>query len=159
MPEELNSRYKDELHRALERCQFIEETLKMCILSAIEIARIQVSPYFPIKYPKKDINNLPLGPLANAFSKINDDAELHRDLREITKERNQVAHQSLLFTLGELRDESFMTNKISEMKDIADRATIIHERVLDVRTELVAALSKAKRFQAKSITTNGTKSG
>jgi hypothetical protein len=156
MPEELISSYKDELHRALEKCQFIEETLKMCLLSAIEIVRIQVSPYFPIKYKEKDIHNLPLGPLVNAFAKINDDIELHKDLREITKERNQVAHQSLLFTIGELRDVSFMTEERLKMKIITERATIIHERVLDVRHRLVEALSKVKRIQAKNDAANGT---
>ena len=156
MPEECNGSYKDELHRALEKCQFIEEILKMCLLSAIEIVRIQVSPYFPIKFKEKDIHNLPLGPLVSAFSKINDDIELHKELREITKERNKVAHRSLLFTIGELTDVSFMEEEILKMKNIADRATIIHERVLEIRYNLVKALNKVRRIQAKSGATNGT---
>ncbi|MEA1995455.1 MAG: hypothetical protein U9N18_04795 [Campylobacterota bacterium] len=62
--------YKAELHRALEKCQFVEETLKMCLLSAIDIARIQVQPFFPLKLKSEDISRLPLGPLAKAFAKI-----------------------------------------------------------------------------------------
>ncbi len=100
----LEKDYRDELYRALEKCQFIEETLKMCLLSAIQIAQIRVLPHFPLKYKVEDISNLPLGPLVNAFSKINDDIALLKDLRMITKERNQIAHRSLLFTLGELED-------------------------------------------------------
>jgi hypothetical protein len=142
--------YRDELHRALEKCQFIEETLKMCLLSALEIARIQVSPHFPLKYNDKDISNLPLGPLVNAFSKINDDTALHSDLQKITKERNQVAHRSLLFTIGELMDNTHMSKATLKLKDIADRATEIHHRVLDVRYELVQALNKVKALQTKS---------
>jgi hypothetical protein len=141
---ELEKLYRNELHRALEKCQFIEEILKLCLLSAFEIAQIQVLPHFPLKYKAEDIINLPLRPLVNAFSKINDDIELQKDLREITKERNKVAHRSLLFTLGELEDETHMSGATLEMKSIADRATEIHNRVLDVRYELMRALSKVK---------------
>ena len=147
---ELEKAYRDELNRALEKCQFIEETLKMCLLSAIEIARIQVSPHFPLKYKVEDISYLPLGPLVKAFAKINDDTALQNNLREITKVRNQVAHRSLLFTIGELEDRAHMSEATHKMKGIAERATEIHHRVLDVRYELVRALSKVRRTQEKS---------
>ncbi len=146
---ELEKAYRDELHRALEKCQFIEETLKMCLLSAIDIARIQVSPHFPLKYKAEDISNLPLGALVNKFAKINDDPALQTDLRKITKDRNQVAHRSLLFTIGELEDEEHMSEATLKMKGIAERATEIHHRVLDVQYELVRALSKVGRTQEK----------
>lgn len=141
---ELENAYKDELHRALEKCQFIEETLKMCLLSAIEIAQIQVSPYFPLKYKVEDISNLPLGPLVKAFAKINDDIKLHNDLKEITTERNQVAHRSLLFTIGESEDYAHMSKATLKMRGIAERANEIHGRVLDVRYELVRVLIKVR---------------
>lgn len=149
MSVKLEKAYKDELHRALEKCQFIEETLKMCLLSAIEIARIQVAPHFPLKYKAEDISNLPLGPLVKAFSKINDDTALQDDLRKITKDRNQVAHRSLLFTIGELQDKAHMSEATLKMKEIVRRATDIHNRVLDVRYEFVRSLSKIKRAQRK----------
>ncbi|MDO6441708.1 hypothetical protein [Marinobacter sp. 2_MG-2023] len=141
--------YKDELSRALEKCQFIEETLKGCLLSAIEIARIQVSQHFPIKYKSSDISKLPLGPLVKAFEKINEDSLLHQQLREITKERNKVAHQSLLFTIGELENETQMADATLEMKRIADRATEIHHQVLDVRYQFIRAVNAVKRNQSK----------
>ena len=150
MSMELEKAYRDELHRALEKCQFIEETLKMCLLSALEIARIQVSSHFLLKYKEEDISNLSLGPLVNAFSKINDDTALQNDLRKITKERNQVAHRSLLFTIGELEDKTHMSEATLKIKSIAERATEIHHRVLDVRYELVRALNKVRSVQAKS---------
>ena len=149
MATRLEKAYKDEMHRALEKCQSIEETLKMCLLSAIEIARIQVSPHFPLKYKAEDISNLPLGPLVKAFSKINDDTMLQDDLRKITKDRNQVAHRSLLFTIGELQDKAHMSEATLKMKEIVQRATDIHNRVLDVRYEFVRSLSQVKRTQGK----------
>ncbi len=149
MTVKLEKAYRDELHQALEKCQFIEETLKLCLGLAIEIARIQVSPHFPLKIKAEDISNLPLGPLVRAFAKINDDTVLHNNLREITKKRNQVAHRSLLFTIGELQDKAHMSKATIEMKEIVAQATDIHKRVLDVRSEFVRSLSNVKRAQAK----------
>lgn len=141
--------YRDELNQAMEKCQFIEETLKMCLLSAIEIAQIQVSSHFPLKYKAEDISNLPLGRLVNAFVKINNDTTLQNDLRNITEERNKIAHRSLLFTIGELEDSDHMLEATFKMKDITRRATDIHHRVLDVRYELARALNTVKRAQTK----------
>lgn len=39
MSVKLETAYRQELHNALEKCQFIEETLRMCITHAVE-ARI-----------------------------------------------------------------------------------------------------------------------
>lgn len=150
MSARMDKAYKDQLHRALEKCQFIEETLKMCLLSAIEIARIQAAPHFPIKFKAKDVSNLPLGPLVKAFSKINNDTVLQNDLRQITKERNEVAHRSLLFTIGESEDPNHMAEATRKMKEIVERATGIHNRVLNVRYELVRSLSAVKRAQKKA---------
>ena len=83
MSVKLEKVYRKELHKALEKCQFIEETLRMCIFSAVEIARLQLSPHFPIKYKTEDISKLPLGALVNIFSKINNDTGLHESLRKI----------------------------------------------------------------------------
>jgi hypothetical protein len=58
MAEKSESAYQGVLHKALEKCQFIEETLRMCIFSALEIARLQVSPHFPVKYKSEDIAKL-----------------------------------------------------------------------------------------------------
>ena len=149
MSVKLEKAYRNELHQALEKCQFIEETLKMCILSAVEIARIQLSPHFPFKYKTEDISKLPLGPLVNIFSRINGDTALHDDLRKITKERNQVAHRSLLFSIGELKDKAHMSETTLKMREIVERATDIHHRILDVRYEFVRSLSKVKRSQGK----------
>jgi hypothetical protein len=145
MPMKPESVYRKELQNALEKCQFIEETLRMCILSALEIARLQLSSYFPVKYKSEDIGKLSLGTLVNIFSKINDDTVLQRDLKSILHERNDVAHRSLLFNLGELRDETHMTEAAEKMKDVVRRATEIHSRTLDVRYSLMSSLCEVKR--------------
>ncbi len=145
MSTKLEKAYQKELHKALEKCQFIEETLRMCIFTAMEIARLRVSPHFPIKYKSEDIAKLPLGALVSIFSKINNDTVLHKSLRDITHERNDVAHRSLLFTLGELKDKEHMSEATLKMKGIVERTTAIHNNVLDVRYALIRSLHEAKR--------------
>jgi hypothetical protein len=144
MPMKPETIYRKELQNALEGCQFIEETLRMCILSALEIARLQLSSYFPVRYKSEDISKLPLGTLVSIFSKINNDGALHRDLKSISHERNDVAHRSLLLSLGELRDQSHMTEVAERMKDFVRRSTEIHSRILDVRYAFMRSLSRRK---------------
>ena len=148
MSAKLERACRKELHNALEKCQFIEETLRMCICSAVEIARLGLSPHFPVKYKTEDIAKLPLGALVTVFTKINNDAALHEALRKITKERNDVAHRSLLFTLGELSDKQHMTEATDKMKCITARATEVHNRLLDVRDALLRSLNKVKRTRS-----------
>ena len=137
--------YKGEVSRALEKCQFIEQTLKECLLSAIEIAQIQESQHCPIRYKASKISELPLGPLIQEFAKINEDTGLHEDLWEFKDKRNKVAHQSRLFTIGELEDEAHMLGATLEMKRITDRATEIHHKLLAFRYHLIRILNETKR--------------
>ena len=159
MSTKLERAYQKELHNALEKCQFIEETLRMCIFSAVEIVRLQVSPHFPVRYESKDIAKLPLGALVKIFAKINSDTALHKSLKEITQERNDVAHRSLLFTLGELKDKHHMTEVTLKMKGIVARATVVHSKVLDIRYALLRSLNKVKRSSGKvNLKTKGSAS-
>ncbi|MDH5648192.1 MAG: hypothetical protein OEY67_00940 [Gammaproteobacteria bacterium] len=135
--------YQAGIMQALERFQFIEEALKECIFSAVKIAENKLAPFFPVNYKAKDISKLPLGSLINNFVKINSDSKLHKELRDITQERNYIAHQSFLFTLGELEDEDLMKNELKKILDISEKAKQLHNKVLDVRFELKRAERKA----------------
>lgn len=97
---ELERTYREEFHKALEKCQFIEETLKVCIFTAIEIARIQVEPFFSINYKFKDIAKRPLGQLIKIFGVINNDTKLLTTLNGIRDTRNNIAHKGTTFYLG-----------------------------------------------------------
>lgn len=135
--------------RALEKCQFVEGTLKLCILSAIEITQVMTSPYLSINYKAGDIAKLPMGALIKKFSRISQDEDLIKDLKSLTKDRNFVAHQSLLFTLGELSDTDSAAVALSNLKAIGDRASALHERVLEVRYTLVREKQRAIRDSIK----------
>jgi len=58
----LKEEYSKETISALEKCQFIEDKLKDCILTAIEINRISKKSKFAIKSNAKDIEKNHLAP-------------------------------------------------------------------------------------------------
>lgn len=142
--------YHAQMMLTLEKCQFIEETLKMCILSAIRISEKILSPYFPFNYQESAISKLPLGSLIKKFSKINNDKVLLNDLRDFTTERNVVAHQSLLHYIGELEDEGFMSTETEKMSAILGKATSIHHRLLDIRRDFAKSENKLSREKSNA---------
>ena len=74
-----------------------------------------------------------------------------QDLRSIIHDRNHVAHKSLLFTLGELEDDSYIASEIKRMEKIIDTATDIHNRILDVIYELVRAKNTPGRTNNEDV--------
>ena len=132
----LSRQYEKAVHSALERCQFIEETLRMCIADAIDIAKFQLAPYYPLKWTYADVSKLSMGKLVDIFCRINDDSKLKKSLNCITNERNYVAHQSLLFTIGESQDKNYMNEQIAKIDGIRDRAILVHNTLLDARYDL-----------------------
>ncbi|GAF92435.1 unnamed protein product [marine sediment metagenome] len=136
MTEKLQTEYREAVYRALERFQFIEETLRMYLDLVIQIAKIELTQYFPVNLTKKDLSKLSLGKLKDMFSRFNGNASLKSSLKKVTPDRNRVAHQSLLFTLGELKDNAHLTKLIHEMNEIESRAKEVHETLLDERWKL-----------------------
>ncbi len=137
MSKKLTSQYQNAVHDALEKCQFIEETLRMCISHAIEIAKLQLSAYYPLKITYSDLGKLSMGKLVFIFSRITDDALLKKSLNSITTERNYVAHQSLLLTIGESSDPIHMKQQIAKINGIKQRASQVHNNLLDARYKLL----------------------
>ena len=136
--------YRDAVYRALERFQFIEEILRVYLDLAIQIAKIELKPYFPVNLTKKDLSKLPLGKLVQMFSQVNGNTALRSELKNVTPDRNHVAHQSMLFTLGELEDDAHISRRTQETNAIADHAKDVHEALLDERYELQRALTRLK---------------
>jgi hypothetical protein len=143
--------YNKEIPNALEKCQFIEEKLRDCIIKAAEVARVRSSQDFPFKSIPKDISRCTMGRLIGIFEKINDKTELLNvdskfigSLKIIKEDRNKVAHNSQLFTLGELQDKEYMMKETLNMKDITERASAIHYKLLDIRDNLIKTLHMEK---------------
>ena len=147
MAEETNAEYQEAVHHALERCQFVEETLRIYIDLAVQIAKLELKPHFPVRFTKTDFSKLPLGRLVDIYSRLSDNASLKSLLREITKRRNYVAHRSLLFTLGELQDLKHMGEAVKEMREIEQQAKKAQDALLDERWTLQRSLNSLRHLR------------
>jgi len=131
------------MHR--NKCQFVEETLRVYINLAIEIATLEMADHFPVRFTKADLSKLSLGKLVGVFSRLSDVGSLKSSLKNITAERNFVAHRSLLFTLGELQDSNHMAQSLQRMRDMKERASKAHKALLEEIWRLRRSLSTLKR--------------
>jgi len=52
-------------------------------------------------------------------------------------ERNNIAHASQLFTLGELEDEDHMLAAIEKMRERTTQAGDLHEKILEIFWKLM----------------------
>ena len=141
----VETEYKEAVYHALERCQFIEETLRVYLDLVIKIAKIELSSHFPVNLTEKDLSKFSLGKLVDKFSQFNGNTSLKANLKKVTTDRNRVAHQSLLFTIGELQDDALLSKLTHEMNEIEARAKNIHENLLDERFKLQRSLSTLQR--------------
>ena len=140
-----NAQYQKEVHNALERCQFVEETIRVYVNLAIDIAKLALQSNFPVRFTKKDLSKLSLGKLVNIFSRLSNDTSLISSLKKVTADRNYVAHRSLLFTLGELQDPVHISEAIQKILEIQDSAKAAHESLLDKTYELRKSLNALRR--------------
>jgi hypothetical protein len=151
MATNVQTEYREAVHLALERCQFIEETLRVYLELAIQIAKIELTSHFPVNITKKDLSKLSLGKLVDKFSRFNRNTALKSSLRQVTPDRNRVAHQSFLFTLGELQDEALLTRVTHNMNEIERRAKEVHVTLLDERSRLQKSLNALRRGKKRDV--------
>jgi len=143
--------YQKEVHDALEKCQFVEETLRVYINLVIDIAKLEMASHFPVRFTTTDLSKLPLGKLVGFFSKLSNNTSLISSLKNIATERNYVAHRSLLFTLGELQDPEHIAQAVLKMEDIKKRAKQVHDALLNETSRLRRSLSTLKRSRKLAI--------
>jgi uncharacterized protein (DUF1919 family) len=149
MTEKLQNEYREAVYRVLECFQFVEETLRMYLDLVIQIAKIELTQYFPVNLTKKDLSKLSLGKLNDIFFRFNGNASLKSSLKKLTPQRNRVAHQSLLFTLGEIQDNDHLSKLIHEMNEIEKHAKKAHKTLLDERWKLHKSLNALRRSKKK----------
>jgi len=130
LSEKIREQYQTEVRDALEKCQFVEETLRVYISLAIDIASKKLGNVFPIRFTESDLSKLSLGKLAAIFSRLTDNTSLKSSLHKITTERNYVVHRSLLFAIGELHDPIKLSESAKKMESIKKRAKDVHEELL-----------------------------
>jgi len=143
--------YDQEITRQLELFQFIEDILKESLKTAFEISKLSGQPEILIGLEISKLKSFALGKLVPLFAHVNPDQELQKNLRNIIKHRNHLAHESYVLTLGELTDHEFMTSRIGELKAVNERAQDIHHQILNIRWGLVRDFRRIKRTLTRNI--------
>lgn len=136
--------YKAATLRMLGSFQLLEFALKAYIGRAYSVIRSSVNEKVHFGYSAKDVEAFPLERLLNVFGKLNSNADLITRLNKLKDERNQLAHRSLLITMGSMYDQGAVEDKHNEYFWLEDElaeclaAVIAEGRALKERSQGVA---------------------
>lgn len=92
--------YKDRTVAILTNFQLLELSLKLYIGKSYDFIHVLVEDKIHFDFSIEDIENYALGRLLNLFGKLNGNEELKKRLNKLTKERNYIAHEAMLVTIG-----------------------------------------------------------
>ena len=92
--------YKDRAVGLLTNYQLLELLLKMYIGTSYEHIQSLVEDHIYFDFSVEDVENYPLERLLNLFGKLNGNDELKKRLNKLKKERNYIAHEALIVTIG-----------------------------------------------------------
>jgi hypothetical protein len=111
--------------------QFIEEGLRMYLAAAYKFILSSLDSKMPFKYSYKDIENDSLGSLISKFERLSDDAGLVKELKELVKFRNKIAHQAFLLTAEQQNDSAFLSAQTKELSKVKARTNVAVHKVLE----------------------------
>ena len=92
--------YKERVVGILTSFQLLELALKIYIGKSYDLIDHLVKDKVHFDFSIKDIESYPLERLLNLFGKLNGNEKLKKRLNKLRSERNYVAHEALLVTIG-----------------------------------------------------------
>lgn len=92
--------YKDRTIGLLTNFQLLELSLKLYIGRSYEFIHALVEDRIHFGFSVDDVESYPLERLLNLFGKLNTNDELKKRLNKLRSERNYIAHEALLVTIG-----------------------------------------------------------
>lgn len=92
--------YKDRTVGLLTSFQLLELSLKLYIGTSYDYIHALVQDRIHFDFSVEDVENFPLERLLNVFGKLNGNEELKKRLNKLRKERNYIAHEALIVTVG-----------------------------------------------------------
>ena len=92
--------YRQRTVALLTNYQLLELTLKMYIGTSYDYIQMLVSDHIHFDFSIKDVESYPLERLLNVFGKMNDNTDLKKRLNKLRNERNYIAHEALIVTIG-----------------------------------------------------------
>jgi hypothetical protein len=115
-------RYSDRLLLCLGTYQFIEETLRFCLIRCHATTKFRLDGYLPYHFSLQGIEDAALGRLIEWYKSYTVNEELIRDLQRIKKTRDYLAHRGLALTVEESSNEVFMSDLLTKLKQAQTQA-------------------------------------
>lgn len=123
--------YKERVTAILANFQLLELVLKIYIGKSYELIAYLVEDRIHFDFSISDVENYPLERLLNLFGKMNRNEELKKRLNKLRTERNYVAHEGLLVTVGstpnmdslhqKARDFFFLQDELAECLNLLNQ--------------------------------------
>ena len=141
---DLRDSYKATTLRILVNFQLLEFALKIYIGRTYELIQACVGSRVYFDYSISDVENFPLERLLSVFRKLNGNAELLKRLNKLKVDRNHVAHESLLVTMGSKYDREVVQEKHGEFFHLEDELSECLKLVLEETKTINRGFSKDK---------------
>ena len=106
--------YKERALNILTNFQLMEFALKIYIGKSYEFIQFLVGEKVHFDFSINDVKNYPLERLLGLFGKLNDNKELKKRLDKLRSQRNDLAHDALLFTIGDVFDMDLIHKKLGD---------------------------------------------
>jgi hypothetical protein len=115
--------YKERVTGILASFQLLELALKIYIGKSYDLINHLVEDRIHFDFSFTDIENYPLERLLTLFGKLNGNEELKKRLNKLRTERNYVAHEALLVTIGSNPNMETLHKKAEDFFYLEDELT------------------------------------
>lgn len=137
--------YKDRAIGLLSNFQLLELALKIYIGKSYEYINFLLGDRIHFDYSISDVESYPLERLLNVFGKLNGNDELKKRLNKLRAERNYIAHEAFLVTIGLNPNMDTLHRKAKDFFDLEDELSeclkLVTKEFDTLRSKLVSGLA------------------
>lgn len=140
-------RYREAATHALAGFQLVEERLKEYIGYHYDAVRALVVGRIAFLHKREEIEEASLERLTTIFARLTSNADLVKEIRALTRVRNDVAHRALVDLYGPGKGEEEMEQNVQQFIEVAEKLSKIMKQLL---IETTHVLQITKQFEAKN---------
>src|SRR2546426_1019398 len=115
------SGYSQAVQAVLTDYQYIEEGSRMYATYAYGLIRAKVAPDLPFKYSYSDTDKDALGKLIGRFEKLSNREDLTKELKDLVRHRNEVAHKAFLLSSDKQKDPAYLDAEAADLTKLRQR--------------------------------------
>lgn len=121
----------------LGSCQMLEQELKNYIKTSHGIIREKVEEFIPYRFDEDDLEKYALGKLVEVFSKMSNDIDVIKRLKEFVSLRNELAHSAIAKS-RDYEDGLFYPKSMATMQKL----TQVNNEASSLRTAVYGACNR-----------------